>query len=206
MADDGIGLASVTFGGKELTLSADGSYGLTESGTLTATDKLGNTSKLDITIDTTALDAARAAIAKLPDAAPDYTCKANLETAEKAVADLKATDSAAYSKLTEAELNKIAAARTVVDEIDAEIQTAQADIAALPSDIQPTANTIEAVSKVRDQLKALANKGVEVEKEVANYSTYKAAEEKLNVALEEIDGIKKTSMTSNTPVMAISRR
>ena len=191
VADDGIGLASVTFGGKELTLSADGSYGLTESGTLTATDKLGNTSKLDITIDTTALDAARAAIAKLPDAAPDYTCKANLETAEKAVADLKATDSAAYSKLTEAELNKIAAARTVVDEIDAEIQTAQADIAALPSDIQPTANTIEAVSKVRDQLKALANKGVEVEKEVANYSTYKAAEEKLNAALEEIDGIKK---------------
>lgn len=190
VADDGIGLASVTFGGKELTLSADGSYSLTESGTLTATDKLGNTSKLDITIDTTALDAARAAIAKLPDAAPDYTCKANLEAAEKAVADLKATDSAAYSKLTEAELNKIAAARTVVNEINAEIQTAQADIAALPSDIQPTAITIEAVSKVRDQLKALANKGVEVEKEVANYSTYKAAEEKLNAALEEIDSIK----------------
>ena len=191
VADDGIGLASVTFGGKELTLSADGSYSLTESGTLTATDKLGNTSKLDITIDTTALDAARAAIAKLPDAAPDYTCKANLEAAEKAVADLKATDSAAYSKLTEAELNKIAAARKVVNEINAEIQTAQADIAALPSDIQPTAITIEAVSKVRDQLKALANKGVAVEKEVANYSTYKAAEEKLNAALEEIDSIKK---------------
>lgn len=190
VADDGIGLASVTFGGKELTLSADGSYSLTESGTLTATDKLGNTSKLDITIDTTALDAARTAIAKLPDAAPDYTCKANLEAAENAVEDLKATDSAAYSKLTEAELNKIAAARTVVDEINAEIQTAQADIAALPSDIQPTAITIEAVSKVRDQLKALANKGVEVEKEVANYSTYKAAEEKLNAALEEIDSIK----------------
>lgn len=190
VADDGIGLASVTFGGKELTLSADGSYSLTESGTLTATDKLGNTSKLDITIDTTALDAARAAIAKLPDAAPDYTCKANLEAAENAVEDLKATDSAAYSKLTEAELNKIAAARTVVNEINAEIQTAQADIAALPSDIQPTAITIEAVSKVRDQLKALANKGVEVEKEVANYSTYKAAEDKLNVALEEIDSIK----------------
>ncbi len=92
MADDGIGLDSVTFGGKELTLSADGSYSLTESGTLTATDKLGNTSKLNITIDTTALDAARAAIAKLPDAAPDYTCKANLEAAEKAVADLKTTD------------------------------------------------------------------------------------------------------------------
>ena len=191
VADDGIGLASVTFGGKELTLSADGSYNLTENGTLTATDKLGNTSKLDITIDTTALDAARAAIAKLPDAAPDYTCKANLEAAEKAVADLKATDSAAYSKLTEAELNKIAAARKVVNEINAEIQTAQADIAALPSDIQPTAITIEAVSKVRDQLKALANKGVAVEKEVANYSTYKAAEEKLNAALEEIDSIKK---------------
>lgn len=191
VADDGIGLASVTFGGKELTLSADGSYSLTESGTLTATDKLGNTSKLDITIDTTALDAARAAIAKLPDATPDYTCKANLEEAEKAVADLKATDSAAYSKLTEAELNKIAAARTVVNEINAEIQTAQADIAALPSDIQPTAITIEAVSKVRDQLKALASKGVAVEKEVANYSTYKAAEEKLNAALEEIDSIKK---------------
>lgn len=190
VADDGIGLASVTFGGKELTLSADGSYSLTESGTLTATDKLGNTSKLDITIDTTALDAARAAIAKLPDAAPDYTCKANLEAAENAVEDLKATDSAAYSKLTEAELNKIAAARTVVNEINAEIQTAQADIAALPSDIQPTAITIEAVSKVRDQLKALANKGVEVEKEVANYSTYKAAEDKLNAALEEIDSIK----------------
>ena len=190
VADDGIGLASVTFGGKELALSADGSYSLTESGTLTATDKLGNTSTLDITIDTTALDAARAAIAKLPDAAPDYTCKANLEAAEKAVADLKATDSAAYSKLTEAELNKIAAARTVVNEINAEIQTAHADIAALPSDIQPTAITIEAVSKVRDQLKALANKGVEVEKEVANYSTYKAAEEKLNAALEEIDSIK----------------
>ena len=191
VADDGIGLASVTFGGKELALSADGSYSLTESGTLTATDKLGNTSKLDITIDTTALDAARAAIAKLPDAAPDYTCKANLETAEKAAADLKATDSAAYSKLTEAELNKIAAARKVVNEINAEIQTAQADIAALPSDIQPTADTIEAVSKVRDQLNALANKGVAVEKEVANYGTYKAAEEKLNAALEEIDSIKK---------------
>lgn len=191
VADDGIGLASVTFGGKELALSADGSYSLTESGTLTATDKLGNTSKLDITIDTTALDAARAAIAKLPDAAPDYTCKANLEAAEKAVADLKATDSAAYSKLTEAELNKIAAARTVVDAIDDEIQTAQAGIAALPSDIQPTAITIEAVSKVRDQLKALTNKGVDVEKDVANYSTYKAAEEKLNAALEEIDSIKK---------------
>lgn len=154
VADDGIGLASVTFGGKELALSADGSYSLTESGTLTATDKLGNTSTLDITIDTTALDAARAAIAKLPDAAPDYTCKANLEAAEKAAADLKATDSAAYSKLTEAELNKIAAARKVVDAIDAEIQTAQAGIAALPSDIQPTAITIEAVSKVRDQLNA----------------------------------------------------
>lgn len=190
VADDGIGLASVTFGGKELALSADGSYSLTESGTLTATDKLGNTSKLDITIDTTALDAARAAVAKLPDAAPDYTCKANLEAAEKAVADLKATDSAAYSKLTEAELNKIAAARTAVDAIDAEIQTAQADIAALPSDIQPTAITIEAVSKVRDQLKALTNKGVDVEKDVANYSIYKAAEEKLNAALEEIGGIK----------------
>jgi len=190
VADDGIGLASVTFGGKELTLSADGSYSLTESGTLTATDKLGNTSKLDITIDTTALDAARAAVAKLPDAAPDYTCKANLEAAEKAVENLKATDSAAYSKLTEAELNKIAAARTVVDAIDDEIQTAQADIAALPSDIQPTAITIEAVSKVRDQLKALTNKGVDVEKDVANYSIYKAAEEKLNAALEEIGGIK----------------
>lgn len=76
VADDGIGLASVTFGGKELTLSADGSYSLTESGTLTATDKLGNTSKLDITIDTTALDAARAAVAKLPDAAPDYNHQA----------------------------------------------------------------------------------------------------------------------------------
>ena len=36
----------------------------------------------------------------------------------------------------------------------------------------------------------MANKGVEVEKEVANYSTYKAAEEKLNAALEEIDSIK----------------
>lgn len=190
VADDGIGLASVTFGGKELALSADGSYSLTESGTLTATDKLGNTSTLDITIDTTALDAARAAIAKLPDAAPDYTCKANLEAAEKAAADLKATDSAAYSKLTEAELNKIAAARKVVDAIDAEIQTAQAGIAALPSDIQPTAITIEAVSKVRDQLNALESKGVDVEKDVANYSTYKAAEEKLNAALKEIDGTK----------------
>ncbi len=132
VADDRNGMASVTFGGKELTLSADGSYSLTESGTLTATDKLGNTSKLDITIDTTALDAARAAITKLPDAAPDYTCKAYLEAAEKAVADLKATDSAAYSKLTEAELNKIAAARTVVNEINAEIQTAQADYTVLP--------------------------------------------------------------------------
>lgn len=190
VADDGIGLASVTFGGKELALSADGSYSLTESGTLTATDKLGNTSTLDITIDTVALDAARAAIAKLPDAAPDYSCKANLEAAEKAAADLKATDSAAYSKLTEGELNKIAAARKAVDTIDAEIQTAQAGIAALPSDIQPTAITIEAVSKVRDQLKALTNKGVDVEKDVANYSTYKAAEEKLNAALEEIDGTK----------------
>lgn len=190
VADDGIGLASVTLGGKELALSADGSYSLTESGTLTATDKLGNTSTLDITIDTTALDAARAAIAKLPDAAPDYTCKANLEAAEKAAADLKATDSAAYSKLTEAELNKIAAARKVVDAIDAEIQTAQAGIAALPSDIQPTAITIEAVSKVRDQLNALESKGVDVEKDVANYSTYKAAEEKLNAALKEIDGTK----------------
>ena len=188
VADDGIGLASVTFEGEDLGTS--GSYELTKSGTLTATDKLGNTSTLTVTIDTTALDAARTAIGKLPTSGANYKNKADLEAAEKAVAAL---DEAAKSKLTAEELQKVADARTAIDAIDADITAAVKFIdenVPQGDTIQPTAANIKAVSDAGDLLDALEKQGVDLEKDVKNYSVYKNASDKLDAALAEIDGVK----------------
>lgn len=188
VADDGIGLASVTFEGEDLGTS--GSYELTKSGTLTAADKLGNTSTLTVTIDTTALDAARAAIGKLPDSGANYKNKADLEAAEKAVAAL---DKAAYSKLTAAELKKVEDARKTIDAIDADIDAAVKFIdEKMPQgdNIQPTADNIQAVSDAGDLLKALEKQGVDLEKDISNYSVYKNASDKLEAALDEINAVK----------------
>ncbi len=189
ITDEGSGLDSVTFDGKQLGTTY-GNYELDKSGTLTAVDKMGNTTTLNITIDDSALKAAREAIAKLPDSGANYKNKADLESAEKAVAAL---DSVAKSKLTETEQNKVATAREAVNAIEKEIAAAEEFISKnVPQGdvIQPTQANIKALSDAADLLNALAEKGVEPETDVSNYAVYKKASDSLNSALKEVEGVK----------------
>lgn len=176
---DNKGIQSVTLDGNELTATND-VYSMTAGGHLVVTDTYGNSAACDITIDATAFNAAKEAVAKIPETVK-YTDKATVNAAETALANV--TDLEAAAKLS-GEKTRVDAAKAALGDIDAKISGLNTAMAAL----KPTADNVDALTKVKDDLEALKALGVtESDLDQNNYANFQQVDSALKALADEIE-------------------
>lgn len=175
---DNIGIQRVTLNGNELT-ATNGVYSMTAGGHLVVTDTYGNSAVCDITIDAAAFNAAKEAVAKIPETVK-YTDKATVDAAETALA--KVTDSDAAAKLTE-EKTRVDAAKAALGDIDAKISGLNTAMAAL----KPTADNVDALTKAKGDLEALKALGVtENDLDENSYANFQKVDSELKALADEV--------------------
>lgn len=175
---DNKGIQSVTLDGNELT-ATNGVYSMTAGGHLVVTDTYGNSAVCDITIDATAFNAAKEAVAKIPETVK-YTDKAAVDAAETALA--KVADPEAAAKLSE-EKTRVDAAKAALSDIDAKINSLNTAMAAL----KPTADNVDALTKVKDDLEALKALGVtESDLDQNSYANFQKVDSALKALADEV--------------------
>lgn len=176
---DNKGIQRVTLDGNELT-ATNGVYSMTAGGHLVVTDTYGNSAVCDITIDATAFNAAKEAVAKIPETVK-YTDKATVDAAEAALA--KVTDSDAAAKLTK-EKTRVDAAKAALGDIDAKISGLNTAMAAL----KPTADNVDALTKAKEDLEALKALGVtEDDLDQNSYANFQQVDSALKALADEIE-------------------
>lgn len=176
---DNKGIQSVTLDGNELT-ATNGVYSMTAGGHLVVTDTYGNSAACDITIDATAFNAAKEAVAKIPETVK-YTDKAAVDAAEAALANV--TDLEAAAKLSE-EKTRVDAAKAALSDIDAKINSLNTAMAAL----KPTADNVDALTKAKEDLEALKALGVtENDLDKNSYANFQRVDSALKALADEIE-------------------
>lgn len=175
---DNKGIQRVTLDGNELT-ATNGVYSMTAGGHLVVTDTYGNSAACDITIDATAFNAAKEAVAKIPETVK-YTDKATVNAAETALANV--TDPEAAAKLSE-EKNRVDAAKAALGDIDAKISGLNTAMAAL----KPTADNVDALTKAKGDLEALKALGVtENDLNENSYANFQKVDSELKALADEV--------------------
>ena len=176
---DNKGIQRVTLDGNELT-ATNGVYSMTAGGHLVVTDTYGNSAACDITIDATAFNAAKEAVAKIPETVK-YTDKATVNAAEAALA--KVADPEAAAKLS-GEKTRVDAAKAALGDIDAKISGLNTAMAAL----QPTADNVDALTKAKEDLEALKTLGVtENDLDKNSYANFQQVDSALKALADEIE-------------------
>ena len=176
---DNKGIQRVTLDGNELT-ATNGVYSMTAGGHLVVTDTYGNSAACDITIDATAFNAAKEAVAKIPETVK-YTDKATVNAAEAALA--KVADPEAAAKLS-GEKTRVDAAKAALGDIDAKISGLNTAMAAL----QPTADNVDALTKAKEDLEALKALGVtEDDLDQNSYANFQQVDSALKALADEIE-------------------
>ena len=176
---DNKGIQRVTLDGNELT-ATNGVYSMTAGGHLVVTDTYGNSAVCDITIDATAFNAAKEAVAKIPETVK-YTDKATVNAAEAALA--KVADPEAAAKLS-GEKTRVDAAKAALGDIDAKISGLNTAMAAL----QPTADNVDALTKAKEDLEALKTLGVtENDLDKNSYANFQQVDSALKALADEIE-------------------
>ena len=176
---DNKGIQRVTLDGNELT-ATNGVYSMTAGGHLVVTDTYGNSAACDITIDATAFNAAKEAVAKIPETVK-YTDKATVNAAEAALA--KVADPEAAAKLS-VEKTRVDAAKAALSDIDAKINSLNTAMAAL----KPTADNVDALTKAKEDLEALKALGVtEDDLDQNSYANFQQVDSALKALADEIE-------------------
>ena len=176
---DNKGIQRVTLDGNELT-ATNGVYSMTAGGHLVVTDTYGNSAVCDITIDATAFNAAKEAVAKIPETVK-YTDKATVNAAEAALA--KVADPEAAAKLS-VEKTRVDAAKAALSDIDAKINSLNTAMAAL----KPTADNVDALTKAKEDLEALKTLGVtENDLDKNSYANFQQVDSALKALADEIE-------------------
>ena len=183
-ASDLYNVKSITLDGAPLTAP----YTLTRGGKLVVTDNNGNQTTLTINVDSSAFDAAKAAIAALPDTIT-FGDKAKVEAAQKAVDAV--TDETAKNKL---DLKKFNDAVKQMNALEEKRKAVVDKIASSALNVSLKQEDVSAITSLRGEVDALTKQG----------ATFTADElKKLTDAESKLSALQQRSKKAHSDIAAL---